>query len=352
VATAPPECSPRQREGTRAGLPGTQGQRPRVYACAVSTSGGTGNARDPIFQAVDLLGDAWSWLIIRNAMFDGDTRFSEFQRDLRISRKVLSTRLESLTDAGVLHRNFGPDTVGYVLTDMGLDFLPSLLVALAWGERWAIDRATADRWATHLPHGHDLMATFNCSECAKPLIAREVRPPNLRSTTTMHPKRSRSRIPNLELMQESQNCAIARTQQVIGDRWSARVIREFFLGTRNFNNFQENLGIATNILANRLDRLVALGVIQKSFRAGQSSQSEYRLTERGLDLYGVPLSLLSWAQKWIGPHTPTERLRHLVCDREASPVLACGTCGVAVARHDIELCSRRSDGMTGLAAAR
>ncbi|HEX4392896.1 MAG TPA: helix-turn-helix domain-containing protein [Mycobacterium sp.] len=318
----------------------------------MSTSGGTGIPRDPIFQAVDLLGDAWSWLIMRNALFDGDTRFTEFQRDLKISRKVLSTRLESLTNAGVLRRNIGRGTVGYAVTDMGLDFLPSLLMALAWGERWAIDRATADRWATHLPHGHDLQATFNCSECATPLAARDVRPPDLRSTTTAHLARSRTRTPNLELIQESQNCAIARSQQVIGDRWSALVIRECFLGTRNFNGFQENLGIATNILVNRLDRLVALGVIIKHLRPGQSSHSEYRLSERGLDLYGLPLSLLAWAQKWVDPQTPTEQLWHLVCGRETSPVLACGTCGVAVRRQDIELGSRRADVMTDLISAR
>jgi hypothetical protein len=69
-------------------------------------------------------------------------------------------------------------------------------------------------------------------------------------------------------------------------------------------------------------------------------------------LYGLPLSLLAWAQKWIDPHTPTERLWHHVCGRETSPVLACGTCGVAVRRQDIGLGSRRADVMTDLTTAR
>jgi DNA-binding HxlR family transcriptional regulator len=284
-------------------------------------------------------------------MFDGDTRFTEFQKDLQISRKVLSMRLESLTDAGVLRRRVGPDAVGYALTDMGADFLPSLLMALAWGELWAIDRSAADRWATHVPHGHDLAATFICSACARPLRAREVRAPDLRSATT-YPPRGRTRIPNLELIQQSQNCAIARTQQVIGDRWSALVIRECFLRTRKFNQFQENLGIATNILVNRLDRLMSLGVIEKRLRSPQSGHGEYRLTERGLDMYGVPLSLLSWAQRWLGRDTPTERLWHLTCNHETSPVFACGTCGVAVTREDIELCSRRPDVIAGATSSR
>jgi DNA-binding HxlR family transcriptional regulator len=143
-------------------------------------------------------------------------------------------------------------------------------------------------------------------------------------------------------MQESQNCAIAGTQLVIGDRWSALVIRECFLGTRNFNGFQENLGIATNILVNRLDRLVALGVLEKRLRPGQPRYSEYRLTERGLDLYGIPLGLLEWARKWIKPQARTEQLWHLVCDHATSPVLTCGTCGASVTRNEIELCSRRT----------
>lgn len=85
-----------------------------------------------------------------------------------------------------------------------------------------------------------------------------------------------------------------RHPQVLGDRWSALIIRELFYGTARFEEFLQHLGIATNILSQRLQHLVDHGIIEKQAYQTRPPRYEYRLTAKGLDLYPVPLSMLAW----------------------------------------------------------
>jgi DNA-binding HxlR family transcriptional regulator len=115
------------------------------------------------------------------------------------------------------------------------------------------------------------------------------------------------------------------------------VIRECFLGTKRFGAFQENLGIAPNILAHRLDRLVTFGVLVKTPYQHLPLRSEYRLTEKGLDLYCVPLAMLTWAQHWLSRTPAKTNLRHKLCGKAFVAVMTCATCGEPVVPVDIVL---------------
>jgi len=180
-------------------------------------------------------------------------------------------------------------------------------------------------------------AELRCSECRRPLQARDVRyerrPGRQDRTLTAL---TRHRAPGLDLLERRAPSAIARTLQVTGDRWSGLVIREAFFGTRRFDDFSDRLGVATNILSSRLDRLTGHQILERVPYRQQPLRFEYRLTERGLDLYPVPLAMLTWGDRWLsGRRRPPVPLTHLRCDRRFRAVLSCSRCGDPIDRPDV-----------------
>src|ERR1700684_2684789 len=112
----------------------------------------------------------------------------------------------------------------------------------------------------------------------------------------------------------SQNCSIARTLELVGERWSILVLRDVFLGGRRFDELQRDLGVARNVLAARLERLVAEGILEKAPYQERPPRHEYRLTERGLDLWPVIVELLRWGDRHAAPPAgPPILLRHRGC---------------------------------------
>jgi DNA-binding HxlR family transcriptional regulator len=91
------------------------------------------------------------------------------------------------------------------------------------------------------------------------------------------------------------NCSLAQTLDVIGERWTLLILRDAFFGIRRFDQFQRDLGIARNILAARLNRLVDEGILER--RPTDDSRHEYVLTEKGVDLQPVLLAMTHWGDR-------------------------------------------------------
>lgn len=100
------------------------------------------------------------------------------------------------------------------------------------------------------------------------------------------------------------NCSIAASLDQIGDWWTLMIVREAFFGVRSFSGFQKNLGIAKNILTDRLEKLVGNGVFEKHVRAQDSRRYDYTLTEKGQDLFSVLVALMQWGDEWGGRKPP------------------------------------------------
>ena len=125
-----------------------------------------------------------------------------------------------------------------------------------------------------------------------------------------------------------QNCSIARTLQVVGERWTLLVLREVFTGQRRFEEIQRNLGVATNILSDRLQTLLDAGILERRALPDRSDRSEYRLTEKGLDLNPVLLELMRWGDRWDVPaQGPPVTVEHRDCGPETHAVQTCSNCG-------------------------
>src|SRR5436190_21136136 len=95
----------------------------------------------------------------------------------------------------------------------------------------------------------------------------------------------------------SQNCSIARSLSVLGERWTLLVLRELFLGRRRFDEMQAELGVATNILSRRLTTLVDEGIAERRRYSEHPERFEYRLTEKGLELQPSVLGFLRWGDR-------------------------------------------------------
>ena len=134
----------------------------------------------------------------------------------------------------------------------------------------------------------------------------------------------------------NEDCSVARTHAIVGERWTMLVLREAFLGVRRFDAFQRNIGVARNILAARLRRLVEHGIMERRKYQDHPPRYEYRLTEAGIDLYPVVLALLEWGDRHVpSPDGAPVLLVHKGCGHRSSPVLACSACGERVTARDM-----------------
>ena len=133
-----------------------------------------------------------------------------------------------------------------------------------------------------------------------------------------------------------QNCSIAHSLEVIGERWTLLILRDAFIGIRRFDDFQRNLGIARNVLQARLERLVEAGVLRRERYQERPERFEYRLTRKGVDLWPVIVALMKWGDKHVAENGPPVVLRHRGCGGEIDDRRICLACGAALQPNDVE----------------
>lgn len=144
------------------------------------------------------------------------------------------------------------------------------------------------------------------------------------------------------------NCSVARTLEVIGEWWTMLVVREAFNGVRRFDDFQARLGIARNVLATRLQGLVEHEILERRLYQEHPERYEYRLTEKGRDLYPVLIAMLRWGDRWEADEFgPPVRLVHEPCGHEPDPAMICTHCGVRLNPREV-----RAEGLERVRPAR
>lgn len=133
-----------------------------------------------------------------------------------------------------------------------------------------------------------------------------------------------------------QPCSIARTVAVLGERWTLVILRQAFQGQRRFEDMQRGLGIARNILADRLSRLVEEGIFERRPYQERPPRYEYCLTEKGRDLYPVLVSLMQWGDRYnAGEAGPPVLLVHEPCGHETAPQYVCSHCGEPIDPREV-----------------
>ena len=124
---------------------------------------------------------------------------------------------------------------------------------------------------------------------------------------------------------EGQNCSIARALEVVGERWTLLIIRDVLLGLHRFDQLQESLGIARNVLTDRLNRLVDEGVLERVLYSERPEWYEYQLTKKGLDLNIALTALRQWGDEYVSDKPPRVQLRKVDKTPVVAAIVAKGT---------------------------
>jgi DNA-binding HxlR family transcriptional regulator len=122
-------------------------------------------------------------------------------------------------------------------------------------------------------------------------------------------------------------CSLARTLEVIGGRWTLLVLRDLFLGLSRFDDIRANLGIATNVLTDRLATLLEHGLVERRAYQQRPPRFEYLLTDKGRDLFPAIAALMRWGDRWqAGDAGPPLVFRHDHCGQITEAVVVCACC--------------------------
>ncbi len=317
---------PRTRSSTRSsnstGRAAAAKKRPLVRNCSVD-------------RTLSILSDAWSFLVLRETYL-GARRFDQIQSVLRVPRSTLSDRLNRLTEAKVLYRvpieslrgrNTGSPNEALI-------FISSCWRCCASATIGSLAKKAPPLKLIHTSCGHECHPETTCSACHQPIDALRVtyRDGPGAGVSPAPPVPQRRRTGDIDTFQRARPDSVSRTLSILADRWTFLVIRELFFGVRRFDAFQERLGIATNILSDRLNRLVDQCILKRVKYQKLPERHEYKLTEEGRDLYLPLIQMLRWGDQWLGHERPLI-LHHMDCDSDFSPVVACDYCHEPLHSH-------------------
>lgn len=137
---------------------------------------------------------------------------------------------------------------------------------------------------------------------------------------------------------EHLECSVANTVEIVNDRWTVLILRDVFLGIRRFDQFVDSLDIARNTLSSRLEQLRDAGVLNAEAYQDNPVRYEYRLTEKGKDLFDVLMTLWAYGERWNPPADPNhQRAIHVDCGNEANAVAHCSHCGERLTRRNVRI---------------
>lgn len=130
---------------------------------------------------------------------------------------------------------------------------------------------------------------------------------------------------------------MAAALDVIGEWWTPLIIRSVFRGNVRFEGIQSDLGVARNILTDRLNSLVDADVLCKVQYNDKPARFEYRLTDKGRDLYGVLITIKAWGDKWMLGGMPAPVVVHTSCKSVLSPAVVCRDCREEIKFEDTHI---------------
>ena len=132
-----------------------------------------------------------------------------------------------------------------------------------------------------------------------------------------------------------QNCALARSLEVVGERWTMLILRDLFFGVRRFGALQSHLDIPRAVLSARLASLIERGVVER--RPYGRGRDEFVLTDAGLELWPVVYRLMQWGEHHlVDDDAPVRRFLHATCGTDLSSAGVCSTCAVEPEPAEIE----------------
>lgn len=268
-------------------------------------------------QAADAICDRWS-LILVAAAFAGETRFGGFLEKTGIANRLIASRLKALCDLGVMMRvpySVRPPRDEFVLTNQGRALLPVLQHMADWDRRWNVSAEPSILLKS--TQGDPLALALTCGHCGQVTTARDIALKLSRAQLQAAPKKASAHRRSIvtSANRHFNTFGLHQSLDIFGDKWSIEIVLIAFFALTRFTDFSDSLGIAANTLSDRLDRLIGLGVFQQTDARG------YHLSEKGLALYGVLVSVQAWADAWLPQRYKSPvTLIHRACGHVFKPV--------------------------------
>ena len=293
----------------------------------------------PVAQALALMGDRWVFLIIRD-VYQGARQFEELLRLSGAARGTLTSRLKRLVENGILYRNpyrVAPVRYEYRLTDKGRDLYPIVLTVWEWETNWC----KGEYIPLDLIHsicGKKMHPICRCRHCHSKAEIQQFRfqAGKDRTPTKKFPARSQRRSKLFGRIDSKVDQRFFHYLDIVGDRWTSLVMAAAFFGLQRHNQILQAIGIATNVLSDRLKLLVSAGVLVKLQYQEKPVRSEYHLTDKGRDLYIPTLALHEWASRWlIRNNESSVILHHKVCGQAFHSEIVCSECDGQVMPTDV-----------------
>jgi DNA-binding HxlR family transcriptional regulator len=218
-------------------------------------------------------------------------------------------------------------------------FYPVALALWTWELRWGGDSGLPPK-LVHKSCRKVMIPRFVCAHCNLPIDPRDVEfepgpgakvyalKPGLETRRRDAPTRKSAGV----------DTTMFHSIDTFGDRWSVMLLATLFFGLHRYDEISEALGIATNILADRLRRLLAGGIIEQRLYQDHPPRHEYHLTEKGRDLYPAVVAMHDWTTSWIpSPAGPGLKLKHRPCGHALRGKMICARCDGAVDAHTVTI---------------
>ena len=288
-------------------------------------------------QAVDAVCDRWTLAVVL-AILQGERRFKGLMERTGIATGLLTARLRNLEVAGIVVRmpySIRPPRDEYQLTNMWSDISDILFQMLRWEQNSGLVGKAAKK-VVHLSCGAALRPQLRCSACISIAGARDIELKLNRAQLQQMPDKQNARRRSTVTSQNHQSArhVLSVSLDIFGDKWGIELLVCALFRIRRFNDFRLCTGISANILTDRLERLLGTGILARSEDA--SGQAGYRLTPKGLDLYGVIVAVERWADTWLrSRYRSPVRLIHRDCRHEFRSMTTCANCEKAVHRVDV-----------------
>jgi DNA-binding HxlR family transcriptional regulator len=296
-------------------------------------------AASSVNRALGVIGDRWALHILRES-FAGVRRFEDLQARLDAARSTLANRLRGLVQSGVLERVpylDRPLRHEYRLSSQGAELYGTTLLCRGWEHVWTPPRVGDGHDLLHKMCGHAMNPQLICGDCGVRVTLDNTTYEFAATGSGKPPKPLFRRLSSVtDGHDRGASHMLVHLTDMIGDRWTLLGLSAGFFGLRRFDAIQTALRIGTNILTDRLNRLVQYGLFRRRLYSQHPPRCEYRLTQRGRDLFPVAVTLMQWGDRWLAPAGRGNlRLFHKECGRELHAVVTCDHCAAPIRPEDI-----------------
>lgn len=284
----------------------------------------------PVVQALKLVGDKWVILILQNA-FLGHNRFNELKQRTGASKGTLTSRLDFLIQHNLIKKHAysqKPLRYEYRLTSKTHGLYPWALAVWKWEVQWTVGSPTMPSKLIHNKGcKHELQPFVICKHCKQPLYLSDIERDYVDVDLSNYDSSENTKSNNFRSNAiDNDSYSFDSILDIVGDRWNTMILGCCFFGYSRHDDFHSLLGIATNILSDRLKKLTDIGVLSKALYQDAPKRYEYILTEKGKSLHQQTMVMRQWALDTLPALPSPFVIKHKTCGHDLEVEVVCAWC--------------------------